>query len=187
VSTRTDLEDAIRLWLVAAGAAGGIPSADAAVIIADQDQARPPLPYVSLKVIVYDVPEKVDEDWVNTATPPQWQARGLRSGTVSLNAFGPTADGWLDRAHLMLGAPSIRDLLGDAGIELVPRGGINNLSGKLDASTQARFQRDYAIGYRRVAADTETETVTDLATVHYDIEAESTTPSTRTVSIIEVL
>lgn len=187
MSTRTDLEDAVRLWLVAAGADGGIATPAARVIVADQDHVRPPLPYVSLKVIVYDVPVKEDEEWVNTESPPQWQARGLRTGTVSLNAFGATADGWLDRAHLMLGAPSIRELLGDAGIELVPRGGINNLSGKLDAGTQARFQRDYAIGYRRVAGGTETETVTELANVHYDLEAESTTPSTRTISIVEVL
>jgi hypothetical protein len=184
VSVRTDIEDAVRAWLVAAGADGGISSPDAKVIIADQDAARPPLPYVTVKVLVYDVQEKEDETWVDE--DGNRNVRGLRTGTVSLNAYGATAEGWLERAHLLLGMPSVLAILN--GIALRPRpGGINNLSGVLDGATQARFQRDYAVDYERESSATEVEAATELERVVTTLEVSSDVSSTYTETITEAL
>lgn len=185
MSVRDDIGDAVRAWLIAAGASGGISSPDAKVIYADEDAVRPPLPYLTVKVLVYDIPDKEDESWVDD--DGNWNARGLRTGTVSLNAYGPTAEAWLERAHLMLGAPSVLADLSAAGLALRPRGGINNLSGVLDGATQARFQRDYAVDYRRESGATEVEAVLELETVQYDLELTSDASTDRTLTLTEAL
>lgn len=164
------IEAAVRAWLIAAGVAGGVPNPDRAVVLADQDGPRPPLPYLVVRVVVYDIPVHEDEDLVDDADPPTWRARGLRTSTVSVNAFGGSAAAWLERANLMLRAPSIRAQLDAAGFALRPNGGINNLSALRDSGTETRFQRDFAVDYTREGSvPDDTEALVELAeAVHED-------------------
>lgn len=182
MSVLSDIEDGVRAWLVAAGASGGVPNAARAVIIADQDAVRPPLPYLTVKVILYDVQVGEDEDLVDDEATPRWSARGQRTGTVSVNAYGTTAAGWLERAKLMLRAPSTHTILTAAGLTIRPVGGTNNLSALLDDATEARFQQDFAVDYERVASVTELEEVVPLELVQHVDEFDD-----RSETILEVL
>lgn len=169
MSVRSTIEDGVRAWLVAAGVAGGIPSAASAVIFADQDAVRPPLPYLVVKVVVYDIPVHEDEDLFDDEDPPRWRGRGNRTSTVSVNAYGAGAEAWLERATLFLRSPATLAQLGAAGLAVRPEGGLNNLSGLLDDSTQVRFQRDFAVDYVREGADpADTEDVTELELVVHE-------------------
>lgn len=165
--TRAAIEDIVRAWLVAGGAQGGIPNPDRAVIVADEDATRPPLPYLLVRVASYDDPVHEDEDIVDNADPPTWRSRGCRTSTVSINAFGRAAEAWLERAHVMLRAPSIRTLLEDAGVAIRPLGPANNLSALLDERTQARVQQDFAVDYRRVAAEDDIEELIELEQIEH--------------------
>lgn len=163
--TREDLEDAVRSWLVAGGAAGGIPNADRAVIVADADAVRPPLPYLLVRVTSYDLPVHEDEDLVDDSDPPTWRSRGSRTSTVSVNAFGRDAEAWLERAHVMLRAPSIRALLEDADVAIRSLGPANNLSRLLDERTQSRTQQDFAVDYVREGGEDDAEELVELEIV----------------------
>jgi hypothetical protein len=184
VSVQADIEDAVRGWLALVGEEGGIPDADSAVVIADQDAVRPPLPYLVVRVDVYDLVVHTDETSADDSDPPVWQTRGQRTGTVSVNAYGPTAAGWLERAVLMLRAPSVQALLSTAGLTIRPEGGARNLSGLLDDATQARLQRDFFVDY---GTDTGAEAVLELAEAVHADTWESDHPSDLTETVTEVL
>ena len=163
------IEAAVRAWLIAAGVSGGVPNPDRAVVLADKDGPRPPLPYLVVRVVVYDIPVHEDEDLVDDSDPPTWRGRGQRTSTVSINAFGAGADAWLERASLMLRAPSILAQLTAAAIVVRPAGGLNNLSALRDSGTEARFQRDYSVDYTREGSvPDDTEDVTELELVVHE-------------------
>lgn len=155
--TRAALEDAIVAWLVLSGASGGIPSADSAVIIADQDFGRPALPYLTVRILTWDDEVGVDEDVVldDGDDGATWEARGRRTSTVALNGYGDGSEAWLVRAHAMLRAPSVKLLLDTAGINVREVGTLQNLSALLDQGTQTRWQRDLEVDYDLVAGDSE--------------------------------
>lgn len=165
--TRAGIEDAVRAWLVLAGASGGVPSAASAVVMADQDTVRPPLPYLTVRVLSYDLTVGEDEDLVDDADPPTWQPRGQRTSVVSVNGFGPTAEAWLSRAVLMLRAPSVLAQLGAAGVAVRPIGPTSNLSALLDDATQVRVERDFGVDYVQTATD-EVEDLVPLEQVEHE-------------------
>jgi hypothetical protein len=186
VSTRTDIEDVVRSWLVAAGASGGIPSADSAVIIADQDGPRPALPYLTVRVLLYDLPVGEDESVVDDADPPTVRQRGQRTGTVSVNAFGSGAEDWLERAVLLLRSPSVRALLDAGQLTVRPEGGSNNLSRVRDDKTEVRFQRDFFVDYELVGDDEDAEEAVELEQVVHE-DTFHGQPGDRVVTVTEVL
>jgi hypothetical protein len=186
VSTRTDIEDVVRSWLVAAGASGGIPSADSAVIIADQDGPRPALPYLTVRVLLYDLPVGEDESAVDDADPPTVRQRGQRTGTVSVNAYGTGAEDWLERAVLLLRSPSVAALLLAGGLTIRPEGGISNLSGLRDTGTETRFHRDFAIDYELRGGDDDAEDAVELEQVVHE-DHFTGQPGERVVTVTEVL
>jgi hypothetical protein len=155
--TRVAIEDAVRAWLVAAGALGGIPTPNAKVVIADQDVTRPPLPYLLVRTLTHDVPVGQDETIVDDATPPQVYVRGQRYSTLSVNAFGETALGWLQRAVLHLRSPSILALNQAAGIAVQLQGGLTNLSGVRDSHTETRFVQDLRVSYEAITPAVDAE------------------------------
>lgn len=185
MSVRSAIEDAVRAWLVAAGVAGGVPSADSAVVFADQDQPKPALPCLVVRVVVYDIPVHDDEDLYDDT--PQWRGRGQRTSTVSVNAYGAGAEAWLERAHLMLRAPSVLAQLSAAGFAVRPVGGVNNLSGLLDDHTQVRFERDFAVDYTREGVDPDdVESVVELGEVVHEDEWDGQ-PDIRTETVTEAI
>lgn len=187
MTIRASIENAVRAWLVLAGAAGGVANPDRAVIFGDQDTTRPSLPYVTVRVLVYDIPVGEDEDLVDDADPPTWRGRGQRTGTVSVNAYGAAAEAWLERAVFMLRSPSVQTLLTAGGLTVRPEGGLNNLSSLLDDKTQVRFQRDFAVDYERDAEPTDAEAAVELEQVVHEDTFGSDVPGDRVVTVTEVL
>lgn len=163
MSTLTAIENAVIAWVAAAGVAGGIPLAASSVILADQGGPRPDHAYVTVKVITHDTTVHTDELVVDEDALQR--VRGLRTGTVSLNAYGAGAEAWLERANLKLRSPSVMDLLETAGLTLRPEGGIRNLTGLRDTAAEARFQRDYFVDYGLVESDDDAEAGVELGTV----------------------
>lgn len=173
--TRTALENAIRAWLVLAGVVGGVPNADRAVIFAHQDGTRPPLPYLTINLIVPSAQVHEDEEWVDDEATPRHHIRGNRFATVSVNAYGATAYDWLDRAGLRLRAPTVKALNDTAGIAVQTLSEIRDLSGLRDQGTERRWQQDFRVDYvRETAVPTELENVVELEDVihedHWDGE-----------------
>jgi hypothetical protein len=166
--TLATLEDAIRAWVVAAGVAGGVPDADRAVIIADQDGTRPPLPYVAVRVLTFDGRVGEDESLVDDGDPPAWHGRGNRTASVSLSAYGSGAEAWIERAAFLLGSPSVVALLRSAGLNVRPNGDLQNLSRVRDERTEVRFVRDFLVSYVREASVTETEPLVELELVEVE-------------------
>lgn len=163
--TRTELEDKVRAWLVAAGALGGIASPDAKVIVADQDGTRPPLPYLLVRTLTHDVPVGQDETIVDDATPPQVYVRGQRYATVGVQAFGEEALGWLQRAMRHLSSPSIVARNRTAGVAIRAQGGITNLSRLRDSHTEARFSQDFRVDFEVLTAEADAEGAVELEQV----------------------
>lgn len=181
--TRAALENAVRAWLVAAGAAGGLPNADRACIIADQDGTRPPLPYLVVKVLTHDNRIGEDELIANDSTPPKQYVRGQRFSTVSVNAYGETALGWLQRATLKLRSPSVLELNTAAGIAVQTQGGPNNLSGLRDSHSESRWQQDFRVDYETLTDAGAAEEGPELATVEREDEWQSTQHGDRTETV----
>jgi hypothetical protein len=148
---------------------------------------KPGLPCLIVRVVVYDIPVHDDEDLYDDEDPPRWRGRGNRTSTVSVNAFGAGAEAWLERATLMLRAPSVLAALGTAGFAVRPVGGLNNLSGLLDEHTQVRFERDFAVDYiREGVVPDDVEEVVPLEEVVYDADWQGQ-PDTREETVTEVL
>lgn len=166
--TRTALENAIRAWLVAAGVYSGVPNPDRAVIVADQNGTRPPLPYLAVRVIAFDIPVGEDESLVDDGDPPMWRGRGQRTSTVSVHAYGDGAEAWIERATFLLGAPSVRTLLTSAGLNVQPTGALQNLSRVRDERVEVRFHRDFTAAYVRESAVEDQEVLVELAVVEHE-------------------
>jgi hypothetical protein len=157
----------VRDWLVAAGASGGVPNPDRAVILAEQNGTRPPLPYVTVRVNTHRVPIGSDERWNDDQDPPRAHVRGLRYSVVSVQAHGEGAEAWLDRAELLLSSPSILALTQTAGVAIQPQGGATNVSALLDSEIEARWAQDFRVDFVRETSETEVEGVVELAEVQH--------------------
>jgi hypothetical protein len=164
--TRAEIEDKVRSWLLAAGAAGGL--AGGTVIMADQNGPRPAPPYLLVKTVVHDIRIGEDERLVNDDTPPQIRLRGQRYNTLSVQAFGEQAVQWLERATLRLYSPAILELTNVAGVAIQTEGGLTNLSGLRDQAIETRFVQDIRVDYERLTPVDELEDGVELATVEHE-------------------
>jgi hypothetical protein len=125
----------------------------------DDKGPRPVPPYLTFKLTLADQAVGVDEQ-VNEigALPdefPTVRTRGTRRGTLSVQGFGSKAAGWLEVATLRLRRPSIQAILDAAGLTVVNRGGVSDISALLDNEIEPRFLREFELGYAVVDADTE--------------------------------
>ncbi len=147
------LIDAVTTWLKTAEPT----LTQESVIPADEPGPRPTPPYISVRMVVYDNPlGATDVKYVGNGSPPVSRIRGAREDTVSLNAYGRGSGDLLRNAVLVLQQDDVRAALDTAGINVVPVGGMTNLSFLLDTDQEERWQRDVLIRYR-VSSDNYTE------------------------------
>lgn len=163
-TTLRQLEDGVRAWLVQFGALGGVPNADRAVVIADENAPRPPFPYASVRVLVYDIPQASRDEWYANDSD-QLITRAERSGTVSLNGFGEEAAVWLERAISTLSQPSACEFLDPLGFNLEAIDGERNLSALRDTDVEPRFQRDLRLSYTLITDPADADTVVPVETI----------------------
>jgi hypothetical protein len=137
------------------------------------DNPRPALPYITIKVTVADIPVGMDEQLFGLDGPlpaglPTTKNRGHRSGTVTVNGFGTDTSGWLEVFALRLGYDSILRLFDDAGIAVINRGGgVTDISALVDTSIEPRFLREFEISYSVV--DAVAETLIEAETIELDL------------------
>lgn len=152
MSARATIREAVRAWLVGAGAG--------TVIFADQGGERPAFPYVTVKVTLSDLVNGGDA--IHYRDDLTVVANGDRRATVSVQAFGSAAIDALEEAVALLPLPSAQATLTAAGITVEPTGGLLDLTGVVDEHPEARAARDFDVLYQRVSGG---EAFVDAATV----------------------
>ncbi len=147
-----DLLQDVRNWLK-----DELSLTDAQVIPADDKGPRPPLPYLTVKVLAHDIPESWDEilRGVDGSDNPTQAVRGQRSFTVSLQGFGEGADELLQDAVLSLQFDSVQETLATAGLSLFPLVGASNDTVVRDTSFEPRYIRELE-GLYQITSDSRT-------------------------------
>lgn len=141
-----DILSPVREWLIAQGVDGGIPNPDRAVIFANENGPRPPLPYVVVDVDVFD--ERIGYDEVQIGSTALVAPKGQRRGVVSVEMYGGS-EVWVERATYLLNTPESLALL--TALWLEPEGGLVNLSTTVDTDIETRYRRDFSFTYERTA------------------------------------
>jgi len=161
VSTRDEILQAVRAWFVAAIPEIVASSTDATaphqIIKHDAKGPRPGLPYLTVKVSTADEGVGVDEVRhadVGGGSPPEiseWRARGERAGVIDIqghDAQGATvAAGWLECAVTRLTRPDIEAIIDAAGLTIVNRGTVLDVSALLDEEIERRHLRTIEVRY----------------------------------------
>jgi hypothetical protein len=153
------------------------------------DNPRPALPYITIKVTVADIPVGEDEDLFGIGglpdENPTMKTRGHRSGTVSVNGYGTDTSGWFEVFALRLRNESIRRLFDDAGIAVINRGGgVTDLSPFVDTSIEPRFLREFEISYSVVDAVAEELVAAEVIEVDLTLEDQLEDPDPLTVTVV---
>ena len=156
----------VRAWLIATNAAASVTVPEAGVIFANENGPRPPLPYVTLDVEVYDERVGYDERTVDSST--RTGTRGQRTGTLIVEGFGDGSGDWVERATSRLNTPESLNLLPSVTIE--PVGGMTDVSTALDTDTEFRFRRVFSIAYTRVNDVAELEQGVELGQVVHTLD-----------------
>lgn len=175
MSARGDLLQAVRAWLKAAQAT---PLTDAQVILADENEARPPLPYLAVRLIAYDI--KVGDDERRTGLDggglPVASIRGQRRATCTVQAFGDTATDWVTEAVISLRQESIRAILFASGVAVTPLNGQSNITAVLADQSELRATQDFDLAYTYESTESgEIELATVVFTNEFDDRTQITT------------
>jgi len=152
--SRATIREAIRAWLIGAGAT--------AVIFADQGALRPALPYLTVKVRLHDIPHGGDA--IHYRDDDTLLALGERRAAVTVQAFGETAIGELEEAVSRLPLPTAQDTLTTAGLTVEPVGGLLDLTRVIDEHPEPRASRDFDVLYQRSSDEVAFVEATTLTT-----------------------
>lgn len=187
MTTRETILQAARDWFKIALAPD---VTDANAIVRDDGGPRPALPYLTFKVILADLAIGTDEtvrEIDGTSGNPTVRAKGIRSGTLSVQGFGSDSVGWLEVATLRLIRPSVKAVLDAAGLTIITIGGVTDLSALIDNEFEDRFLREFQLSYAVV--DTDAEELTELLTAEVGLilEDREDDPDPFTTDIIVTL
>ena len=150
----------------------GTARTDKQVVVADDKAPRPPKPYVTVKVMVFDTPDGFDEEIpYDLRGTPQQRQRGQRNGTVSIQGYGAETSGWLERLALQHMLPDGRATLETGKIFMEPLGGIINVSTLVGTEIEPRFSRDFAFTYEIITPLAEAQTQVPLVLVVLNLTA----------------
>ncbi len=120
------------------------------VIVADQNEPRPPRPYISFKIITG--PDR--DGWDNEEMTDQGlEYSGYRTMTVSLNFFGQRALEGMARVQSRLQWSTTREILSEQNLVFVSDSGVRDMSMLLETQTETRSQMDVVM--RFVETDTD--------------------------------
>jgi hypothetical protein len=128
-----------------------------------------------VKISTADVPIGVDENRHADigAGASEWRVRGERSASVSLQGHDSdgttTTAGWLEDAVLRLTRPDIQAILDAAGIAVINRGTVLDVSALFDTQDERRHLRDIELGYAVTDSGTGSE---ELELVELDLTLE---------------
>lgn len=170
MSSREELIQGIRAWLQAAQAT---PLTDAQVIKADTSNVRPPIPYLTVRILAFDIVVGTDErrSGVDGGGIPTVSVRGQRRATVTVRAFGDLATDWLAEAKASLYRDAPAQILKDAGLAVNLLGsGQANIAAVLADETELRSTQDLDVAYTYESAE---DTGIELTTFEMELTLES--------------
>ncbi len=175
MTVRDDIVQGIREWLMAYSAAS--PLTDEQVVPAEFSGNRTALPYLTVRVLSYDIAVGVDEliSGLDGSDDPELSVRGQREGTVTIQAFGDQATEWLTEAKLSLNVEGAQTLLHDAGLAVALLGnGAGNIAAVLADKTELRSTQDLRVNY---TINSITRAGVELVTVNFEGTFEDNTPN----------
>ena len=139
---------ALLAWIHAGLALAGEPTAATVKVVADDAESggtRPPVPYLTCKIIEWDTPLGLTASIVH-GLGGRVISRN-RQGALSLQGFGPQTRPWLEALALVLDDPSIIDLLLASGLVLTAESGITDVSALMGTAFEPRYARDIRVDY----------------------------------------
>jgi len=175
-STVEQVTQAVREWLKAAGASGGL--TDAQVIIPEGDNTRPPLPYLTVKRLSDAGVAEPSDVYSTSGGDPTVYFTQDRAATYSVQGYGRTTEEWLERVDAIKRDPTIQALLLSSGITVRP-GPVVDISDIVASGWETRYSMDVAVDYRRSSA-TDTATEVGLGEVSVDYTQNSHLPISET-------
>jgi hypothetical protein len=138
---RDPIRSALRAWVLQVTALS-----DGKVIWARQNAPRPKPPYVLLNDRVALARVGLGDEERLTNTPGEILHVGQRRMTLSVNVYGLDAHSLAEQIQEGLELYSVRELLTDAGLAVIDRGQVLDLSGLLEANFEERSQLDVIFG-----------------------------------------
>lgn len=180
--TTTDyIIQGVRRWL---SVAASVPDVAHDVIPAHDTGAVPAEPYIVVEVLTYDIPVGTDEALqVFEAGTQRHVSRGARRATVTLHAWGDTAAGWIERAHMRLSSPSVRRQLSDDDLAIRAIGGLQSLS----EGDTVRYVQDYEVQYLVRTTEDDPITVAQAAEIQTEYVRYDDDPDPLTDTLTEEL
>ena len=171
MGTEDTIRNAVRDWIKAT--ASGSALTDAQVIDGSVTSVRPPLPYIAVTLLVWDMPVGFDEfSRSESGANPTVAARGDRRATVSVQGFGATTADWIESAHRRLDLPTAEAIMAAAGLTLLPIGGSSQTPTVIDTGKEKRYLREYEV-YYSFTSDPETQTPTSSIVLTQTYQSES--------------
>lgn len=166
-TTKKALLQAVRTWLKTELSITGDQ-----VIPADAKGARPPKPYLTVRVSLSDVQVGGDEvlEGLDGDENVVLRTQGIRRATISVRGFGDPTGEWLETAVIRLPLPQAQALLNSLGLSFFSIGGLQDLSEVLGTGFEEQYLREFEAYYRY---DSENQTEADLEEVSVDIDLSS--------------
>lgn len=148
---REDITQVVREWVKLAGGAPGSPLPNELVLkeVRGDFKGRPSPPYFTVLVTLADSPVGVDESghFDDGAGGVEWRARGGRLASVSVQGFGALTRDAIDDIAIRLTRPDVQSLLDAAGLTVINRGNVLDVSTFIDTEIEPRFLREFELSY----------------------------------------
>lgn len=153
------------------------------------DNPRPSLPYITIKVTTAGIPVGTTEQLRGESGGlPTVKGRAHKTGLVTINGYGVDTSGWIEVFELRLVYDSVIRLFSDAGIAIIDRGGgTTDISALVDTQIEARFLREFEISYSVVDAVAETLVLAETAEVDLLLEDQENDPDPLVTTIVIAL
>lgn len=152
----------VRRWIIAAT---GLPRDQ--VIPADDPGTRPPLPYITIRLLTQGVPAGTAE------TRRQGTSENVfapYTGSLQLDAYGPGSASFLSLCDMSLALSKIQEIIRKGDLAIHGTGSINDLSALVDDKIESRHQKDFYIAYSVELSEPDTDAITPLEKVEADFD-----------------
>lgn len=175
-ATHESLLQAARAWVLLATS---LPTGQ--VIPTDDEGTRPPLPYITVALSMFDLEQGHDEQVLSVEAGKLKEAiRGDRRATLTLNAYGKRGADLLALCHVSLRQRVVQDHLDKARITLTPVGQTQDISHLVDTAIEKRFVKDFYLDYAFISV---AQAVPYLETFELEAEADDNVEFTNSFTV----
>lgn len=150
----------------------------------DDASLRPPLPYITVAIIVMDIEVGTDEvRYFTRRNKLKVAVDAQRTATISLNAYGRRGADLLAQCQTSLSLPKVQRFLDERKITIRPNGGTQDISQLVDTEIEARFVRDFALEYRTRTFQRGSEPHVEEVEIAGELKSQTHTPLPITLEV----